>query len=77
MKLTEKQKNCQYCHKPFKTITKLDDYKTRITQYIRDQDHKEFYCLETYLCQIETNEKHIVACPVCGRDLRGDDETGE
>ena len=71
MVLTETQKNCPYCHEPYKELTSLDGYKTRIALWTRF-DGQKFYCLETLLSTIETDDQPINVCPMCGRDLGGE-----
>ena len=77
MKLTEKQKNCLYCHLPYKKFDENDNtylryYQTTTTlnlgQYqkdIRYGDGKDILAGYT---------PHPEKCLKCGRDLRSEEE---
>lgn len=89
MKLTEKQRNCPYCHvvsdRPCYPI--FDGYlindvtgkKTEIT-VLKDPESPIFSpCLEEINCETEYDNSTPVMnyCPMCGRSLCGEDGRNE
>lgn len=76
MKLTEKQKNCPYCHfhdgAGFASKAIIDDgFRTEVKLVY---ELGEWYLYErTYENEIESEEP-VIACPMCGRDLRSDEK---
>lgn len=79
MKLTEKQKNCPYCHEnvlgQIKQIIKLtmndDELEPDIHEALVDPRHSQIV-LQGYVGGRGEYSvlKKINFCPVCGRDLR-------
>ena len=76
MKLTEKQKNCPYCHyhdgAGFASKAIIDDgFRTEV-KLVKELDEWNVYC-RTYENEVES-DKSINYCPMCGRDLRSDEK---
>lgn len=68
MKLTEKQKNCPYCHVDFEAWT--DEYSSGFS-YI-DSDFPGHWYVETKICAknfVLKTRTTIDCCPKCGRPL--------
>lgn len=73
MKLTEKQKNCPYCHLDFEVWT--DEYSSGFS-YI-DSDFPGHWYVETkmYDTHYELRTRTtIFYCPMCGRPLNEEEE---
>lgn len=83
MKLTEKQKNCPYCHPPYEIMPikvkeiDYDDEKWWACYinglgYVQRKVYMQRECdFEPWQIATESNPKF---CEMCGRDLRGDDQ---
>ena len=69
MKLTEKQKNCPYCHEKGdyrgKTIDGTGDIGIGLIHDSIDGWHLCYWCWDVE----EETQEPIVACPMCGRRL--------
>lgn len=80
--LTEKQKNCPYCHEPYEImpikVKETDDYGEEwwacYTNRLGYVQHKVYmqrgYDFEPWEIATESNPKF---CEMCGRDLRSDE----
>lgn len=81
MKLTKKQKNCPYCHKPYKPFNStgvgpgpVDDFG--FSEYVGVSNVLgEGQITETTLEII--NVLKVPNCPFCGRQLNEEDSDGE
>ncbi|WP_123799454.1 hypothetical protein [Limosilactobacillus fermentum] len=86
MKLTEKQKNCPYCHseKPLFSI-ECDEIVGYIANYL---DSQQFTVTYDFSPEAITDEELVNApfgyckyaidyCPMCGRPLNEEDSNGE
>lgn len=73
MKLTEKQKNCPYCHGKDLINTLHDDWRAEPGDNLLGQ---AVHIEGNYLVVEEntTESKWINFCPICGRQLDEDDE---
>lgn len=73
MELTEKQKNCPYCHLDFEVWT--DEYSSGFS-YI-DSDFPGHWYVETKICAknfVLKTRTTIYCCPQCGRPLNEEEE---
>lgn len=83
MKLTEKQKNCPYCHYPWKKIPVIGQEEDEDTlcfeQYETNGPHKLIkttkllhdYAIFPWVIVVNRNPKH---CEMCGRPLNEEEE---
>lgn len=69
MKLTEKQKNCPYCHE------QADHYAEPITGGcgLINEDG-DWYMSSWEFDVMDVADNPAITCPMCGRDLRGDEK---
>lgn len=74
MKLTEKQKNCPYCHE------QADHYAEPITGGFNDigcgliNADGNWYMSSWDYDVMQMAYEPAIACPMCGRDLRSEEE---
>ena len=70
MKLTEKQNNCPYCQDPFMTFFGTDGELYQVSE--------DVFSTPVLIMIVDTKHKsHITkikCCPMCGRDLRSEEE---
>ena len=78
MKITEKQKNCPYCHKPFQSIPLFDSaVLLRI-----EEDGGEYSLMvegngdpeDVGILSMVTDGQLINGCPFCGRPLNEEED---
>lgn len=71
MKLTEKQKNCPYCHEYEEDgHAKMIDGSNFMGVGLRYDDFDEEWHIIYWNYDVEeTAYAHIIACPMCGRPL--------
>lgn len=77
MKLTEKQKDCPYCHEQKDIINTLDHSHFYVAGM--EQPGQVVYIYDNLLvCEERTMEsRKINFCPMCGRPLNEEDGDGE
>ena len=74
MKLTEKQKNCPYCHE------QVDHYAEPITGGFNDigcgliNADGDWYMSSWDFDVMNVADNLAITCPMCGRDLRSEEE---
>ena len=72
MKLTEKQKNCPYCHGLIGENQSLDISPNGKAQL--DMANDGFFEYTTDGLGDHVGEHYFNYCPICGRDLRSDEK---
>lgn len=78
MKLTEKQKNCPYCHPPYKPFTSTGkemsiDLENSSPIYVGVSNILGEGPITETLCGV-VNVLKLPRCPFCIRDLRSEEE---
>lgn len=72
MKLTEKQKNCPYCHKEFKSWR--SHKSTGISKIVKENNQWQIYTIDEHGDWYEDMVVDIECCPKCGRPLNEEEE---